>query len=221
MRRMLLLGVMVTISASIAAQDRAAQARSNTRSQLAELCKGKGIAYPPKRLFFRGLKQEKQLEIWASNGPTTKLIKLKTYSVLAASGDLGPKRKEGDSQVPEGVYHIDRFNPKSSFHLSLGLNYPNKSDRILGDPVRPGFDIFIHGNCVSIGCLAMGDEAIEEIYTLARSCKAKIPVLLLPSAKVPTSTALWRQLKAINDRFIKTKLFPRVTIDAKGNYLLK
>ncbi|HLO97745.1 MAG TPA: L,D-transpeptidase family protein, partial [Fimbriimonas sp.] len=199
----------------------AATAKLNTLATLKAMCKAKGITYPPKRIFLRGLKQEKLLEVWASNGPNSKLALLKKYEVLAASGTAGPKRKEGDLQVPEGVYYVDRFNPKSRFHLSLGLNYPNKSDLIHGDKERPGFDIFIHGSNVSIGCFAMGDPAIEEIYTLTRSCRARIPVLLLPQRKINATTELWRQLKAINQKFEATKIFPKVSIDAKGNYLLK
>lgn len=203
------------------AVDRATMAKLNTISAIRAMCKSKGITYPPKRLFMRAFKQEKQLEIWASNSPKSKLVLLKKYTVLAASGTLGPKRKEGDLQVPEGVYQVDRFNPASRFHLSLGLNYPNKSDLIHADKERPGFDIFIHGSNVSIGCLAMGDAIIEEIYTLARSCKAKIPVLLLPKRKIGDTTELWKQLKAINTKFESTKMFPKVTIDANGNYLMR
>lgn len=192
-----------------------------TEPSLMALFQSKKLNYPASRLFFRAFKEEKELEIWGSNGATSPLKLVKRYSVLAASGQPGPKRKEGDRQVPEGLYHIDRFNPKSRFHLSLGINYPNDSDRVFADRLRPGGDIFIHGSNKSIGCLAMGDPAIEEIYTMARACKLKIPVLILNARKVDESTILGQQLAAINRQFEKSKFLPNVNIDAEGNYLLK
>ena len=71
------------------------------------------------------------------------------------SGTMGPKRLQGDYQVPEGFYYINEFNPNSNYHLHLGLNYPNASDKILSDSLRPGGDIYIHGSCVSIGCIPL------------------------------------------------------------------
>src|SRR5690606_32704350 len=85
--------------------------------------------------------------------------------------------------VPEGIYHVDRFNPNSKFHLSLGLNYPNASDKVRSDKTAPGSDIFIHGSNVSIGCLAMGNDPIEEIYAIATKAKTsgnKIRVDIFP-----------------------------------------
>jgi hypothetical protein len=120
--------------------------------------------------------------------------------------------------VPEGVYFINRFNPKSQFHLSLGINYPNASDTVLADKQHPGGDIFIHGSKVSIGCLAMGDEAIEEIYTIAKDCANKVMVFILPQNKPAPNTELWKQLDSINQQFERTGFFPKVTVDSLGNY---
>jgi murein L,D-transpeptidase YafK len=103
-------------------------------------------------------KEEQTLEIWTEDTPAWVL--LQSYDICAASGVLGRKRKEGDLQVPEGLYHVNRFNPKSNFFLSLGINYPNDADRAVADPTSPGGDIFIHGGCQSVGCLAMTDESI-------------------------------------------------------------
>ena len=83
------------------------------------------------------------------------------------SGTTGPKRLQGDFQVPEGFYHINEFNPNSNYHLSMGLNYPNSSDRILSDSLRPGGEIYIHGSCVSVGCIPLNDDEIEELYLIA------------------------------------------------------
>src|SRR5690606_11025729 len=99
-----------------------------------------------------------------------KFTLVKTYPVCSSSGLPGPKRKKGDRQTPEGFYHIDRFNPQSAFHLSLGINYPNSSDKILGHS-DPGGDIFIHGSCVTIGCVPLTDDLIKEVYVLAVEAK--------------------------------------------------
>jgi hypothetical protein len=128
-----------------------------------------GIAYPPKHVTLIGLKQEKELQVYAA-GKDRQYRFIRSYPVLAASGSLGPKLQEGDFQVPEGIYRVEYLNPNSRFHLSLRLNYPNQFDRAKGrldGRTRLGSDIMIHGNAVSIGCLAMGDEAAEDLFILA------------------------------------------------------
>ena len=172
-------------------------------------------SYPPKTLFLRAFKRERELEVWAG---TRKLRLIKTYPILAASGVLGPKLQRGDRQVPEGWYHVDRFNPNSRFHLSLGLNYPNDADRIRSAGRDPGSDIFIHGSNVSIGCLAMGNPAIEEIYGVARDVKSRIQVLILPSRDIEQRTELDAQLKAIEAAFEAKHLLPKVRINRFGAY---
>ncbi len=171
--------------------------------------------YPPKTLFIRAFKQERELEIWAG---ARKLRLIKTYPILAASGVLGPKLQRGDRQVPEGWYHINRFNPRSRFHLSLGLNYPTDADLIRSAGRDPGDDIFIHGSNKSIGCLAMGDPAIEELYGLARDMKSRIQVLILPSREIKAKTILDSQLNLINAAFEAKHFLPKVRINAKGDY---
>ncbi len=104
--------------------------------------------------------------MWARHGDGRFRL-VASYPILAVSGGPGPKRREGDKQVPEGFYEIDRFNPKSLFHLSLGLNYPNAADRVLSDREHPGGDIFIHGSNVTVGCAPLGNDAIEELYLAA------------------------------------------------------
>jgi len=128
-----------------------------------------GIHWPPKKMVLIGLKDEKLLEVWVSqNGDTYHF--LKSYPILKASGKLGPKLKEGDCQVPEGLYKIESLNPNSRFHLSLRINYPNTFDRKMAareGRTDLGGDIMIHGSRVSIGCLAMGDPAAEDLFILA------------------------------------------------------
>jgi murein L,D-transpeptidase YafK len=127
------------------------------------------VAYPPERFVLAGFKEERELHLFAAE-PSKPLTFIRRYPVLAASGNLGPKLEAGDRQVPEGVYRIESLNPNSRYHLSLRLNYPNEADRRrarqdgrqdLGD------DIMIHGDAVSIGCLAMGDRVAEELFVLA------------------------------------------------------
>ncbi len=142
-----------------------------------------GLAYPPKRITLVGLKSEKVLEVWVA-GESNQPSLLKTYLILAASGVLGPKLRQGDQQVPEGLYRIESLNPNSRFHLSLRLDYPNEYDKAkakLDGRSNLGRDIMIHGNQVSIGCLAMGDEAAEDLFVLvAETGKENVTVILSP-----------------------------------------
>ena len=116
------------------------------------------VPFPPRQLLLRGFKKEKELEVWAAAKKSGPLTHIATYEICFMSGHEGPKRKQGDLQVPEGFYVVDVFNKGSDFFLSLGLNYPNDYDRRLK---RTGSAIMIHGACVSIGCLAMTDERIQ------------------------------------------------------------
>ena len=141
------------------------------------------VAYPPDRVVLVGLKQERALEVWCGDAPG-RLARVRTYPILGASGTLGPKLKQGDRQVPEGLYRIESLNPNSRYHLSLRVNYPNAFDRRMGAADgrrRLGGDIMIHGGRGSIGCLAMGDEASEELFVLAaESGTGNIRVILSP-----------------------------------------
>ena len=142
-----------------------------------------GIVYPPSELIFVGLKEEKRLEVYAKSG-TNNFKPIRNYLVRAASGVAGPKLKEGDRQVPEGIYQIESLNPNSSYHLSLRVNYPNAFDRAQAakeNRTNLGGDIMIYGKAVSIGCLAMGDEAAEDLFVLAADTGIKkITVILAP-----------------------------------------
>jgi murein L,D-transpeptidase YafK len=105
--------------------------------------------------------------------------------VLAASGRAGPKLRQGDKQVPEGIYRISYLNPNSAYHVSMRVNYPNRFDRRMAKKDRRqklGGDIMIHGKKSSAGCLAMGDEAAEELFVLAaQTGNRKVKVIIAPS----------------------------------------
>ncbi len=140
-----------------------------------------GLRWPARRLALLALKAERRFEVWgrADGG----WVPLKAYPILAASGGPGPKLREGDGQVPEGIYEVENLNPNSSFYLSIRVNYPNREDRKLAAAekrARLGGDIYIHGNAVSIGCIALGDAAIEEVFVMAALAKRPIPILIAP-----------------------------------------
>ena len=185
-------------------------------------------------VFIRAFKQEEILEIWAKSRTNTSFTKLIEYPFCANSGTLGPKRKEGDRQIPEGFYHVNVFNPKSNFHLSLGINYPNKADLKHADPQQPGSDIYIHGGCQTVGCIPLTNDKIKEVYLLAELAKQsgqeRIPVHIFPvkmtvknlekiSAKYPQHNAFWQELQVGYLYFENGNQLPKMDIDENGKYI--
>jgi hypothetical protein len=138
--------------------------------------------YPPTQITLLAFKQEKKLELWSQDAD--KWIYIRTYPILGASGSLGPKLQEGDNQVPEGIYQVIFLNPNSLFHLSMQINYPNEYDRTkaqLDNRTNLGGDIFIHGRSASIGCLAIGNESIEELFVLTAQMDCdNVKVIIAP-----------------------------------------
>ncbi|MGI8435677.1 MAG: L,D-transpeptidase family protein [Chthoniobacterales bacterium] len=127
------------------------------------------VSYPPPQLTLVGFKKARRLEVYASDGNGGPHF-ICAYPVLAASGKLGPKLRQGDRQVPEGIYGLRELNPNSRFHLSLWVDYPNQFERARGEAdgrKNLGGEIMIHGAAVSKGCLAMGDAAAEDLFVLA------------------------------------------------------
>ncbi|WP_417513071.1 L,D-transpeptidase family protein [Minwuia sp.] len=153
------------------------------RRRLRGLFARHGAVYPPASVTLIGLKQEKRLELWVP-GRDGQPVLIASDPILAASGGPGPKLKEGDRQVPEGLYRITYLNPNSRFHLSLRVNYPNAADRARADAEGredPGGDIMIHGEGGSIGCLSMSDAVAEDLFVLAADTGiANIRVILSP-----------------------------------------
>ena len=143
-----------------------------------------GVAYPPAELILVGLKHEKRLEVYARSDPRATYRLICSYPVLAAGGELGPKLREGDRQVPEGIYRIESLNPNSLYHLSLRIDYPSAADREQAKRdgrTGVGGDIMIHGRSASVGCLAMGDPASEELFVMAAETGLdRIRVILSP-----------------------------------------
>jgi murein L,D-transpeptidase YafK len=160
-------------------------AYEDKEESMLKLLENQGIERSTLSVYLRAFKSEKEIELWGRDEASRSFKLIRTYEVCAISGKIGPKRKQGDLQIPEGFYHIDRFNPYSNYYLSLGINYPNNSDRILGTYSNLGGDIFIHGNCVTIGCLPITDEQIKELYIFCVEARSndqeKIPVTIFPS----------------------------------------
>lgn len=159
----------------------------------------KKLTWPANYLYIRSFKYDSKMEVWVKNELKEPFKLFKTYKVCALAGTLGPKRLEGDYQVPEGFYYINEFNPKSQYYLSLGINYPNVSDKILSDSLRPGSAIYIHGSCVTVGCIPITDQQIDELYILAAHAKNQgqdyIPVHIFPvNYNVPKSVSYLNNL---------------------------
>jgi murein L,D-transpeptidase YafK len=198
----------------------------------------KGLKWPARFVYIRSFKYDSQLEVWIKNTREEKYKLFKSYKICALAGTLGPKRMAGDYQVPEGFYYINEFNAKSLYHLSLGLNYPNESDRMLGDTYQPGGEIYIHGSCVTIGCIPLTDSQIEEVYILAAYAKDQgedfIPVHIFPvNFNNPRSvgylnkfllnfseyTSFVKSMRNAFYYFEKYKDVPFVLINSKGEYI--
>ncbi len=215
---------------------RVRDAKENADPKLRATFESKGLNYPPRRMFMRVFKSENTLELWAINDKTGKYVWVKNYDVCAMSGILGPKRRQGDKQVPEGFYHISAFNPDSKYHLSMKVNYPNKADRALSPFDSLGGDIFIHGQCKSIGCISVKTDYIKEVFWLTTQVKnrgqRKIPVHILPTRlsnlkhnilkqvyrNDPDMLDFWANLKQGYDYFERQKIPPNVRISSKGKY---
>lgn len=199
----------------------------------------KHLSWPPASLYIRSFKYDRQLEVWVADSVNSKYKLFKTYKVCMQSGTMGPKRMEGDYQVPEGFYYINEFNPNSNYHLSLGLNYPNVSDKILSDSTRPGSAIYIHGSCVSVGCIPIDDMPIEELYVIGNAVKSQgqefIPVHIFPVRYNVKESMNYltdnirdneylkqfnKSIKPAYDYFELQKDLPVITVNQKGDYVI-
>jgi len=216
---------------------RVADALSRKTDTLKKQFAAAGLQWPAHQVYLRSFKYDSQLEVWVRNNNDEPFKLFKTYNVCALAGTMGPKRFAGDYQVPEGFYYINTFKPNSLYHMSLGLNYPNASDKIISTGTDPGGDIFIHGSCVTVGCIPIQDYQIEEVYILAMSAKSSgqdfIPVHIFPIRfNNPKSVAYFdkttkdepeiqqfeTKLKEVYDYFEKEKKLPIISINPKGDY---
>jgi murein L,D-transpeptidase YafK len=195
------------------------------------------LPYPPKAILFRAFKKEGLVELWASAFDGGPYSLVHTYSICMTSGSLGPKRRYGDGQVPEGFYELDQFNPASNFFLSLHISYPNASDRILGSHQNPGGNIYFHGDCASIGCIPITDDGIKEVYWVCvlacSSGQRHIPLCIFPARLTdsgfrelanryrsrPDLVAFWANIKEGFDYFERNHRPPAISVRRDGRYV--
>lgn len=218
---------------------RPGEAMQRKMDTLQKQFEAKKLQWPAKYMYIRSFKYDSQLEVWVKNEINAPFQLFKAYKVCALAGTLGPKRMEGDYQVPEGFYYINEFNPKSNYYLSLGINYPNASDKILSDSLRPGSAIYIHGSCVTVGCIPITDQQIDELYILAAHAKDQgqdfIPVHIFPvrfdkeksvsyleglTKDDPVLKKFAERMEDAFDYFEKYKQLPVVMVGEKGEYII-
>jgi murein L,D-transpeptidase YafK len=218
---------------------RPSEAFKRKEDTLQKQFEAKKLVWPANYIYIRSFKYDSQMEVWVKDKISDPFKLFKTYKVCVLAGTLGPKRMEGDYQVPEGFYYINEFNPNSSYYLSLGINYPNASDRLLSDSLRPGSDIYIHGSCVTVGCIPITDQQIDELYILAAHAKDHgqdfIPVHIFPIRYTVKKSAAYldnltkddASLRKFSDRleqaydyFDKYHQLPVILIGDSGQYIV-
>lgn len=201
-----------------------------TRSKLQQELPILGLAAGD-AVLLRTFKKESQLELWVQPAGTSQFVLFRTYPICFYSGDLGPKLRQGDKTTPEGFYNIATkdLHPESRFHLALDIGFPNAYDRDLG---RTGSLIRIHGACDAVGCFAMGNDQMEEIYYLVeqalRNGQQSVPVHAFPfRLSLQNLSAyqdhkwygFWVQLKAGYDAFNNSKMLPVIEV-SDGRYVV-
>ena len=218
---------------------RVRKAYAEKEESVKQLLEATSINIEGLRIYIRIFKHSKELELWGKNKNDKTFKILKTYDVCRTCGKLGPKRQQGDMQIPEGFYHVDAFNPASNFYLSMRVNYPNKSDKILGVKGNLGGNICIHGACVTIGCVPITDDKIKELYLFCIEAKnsgqSKIPVTIFPARLSDKNfqtlktkygsdkgkVNLWSDLKVAYDLFKKTNQLPTIEFLANGRHSIQ
>src|ERR1035437_6308355 len=188
------------------------------------------------RIYLRAFKNEKKIELWAKNSSDTAFMLIKEFAICELSGDDGPKRRSHDLQVPEGFYHISKLNPYSRYYLSMQINYPNSSDSVRGVRRHLGNEIFIHGACLSSGCMPITNDKIKELFVYCieayNSGQEEIGMTIFPAKlndakylslqseyrKSKDKISLWADLKKSYDLFEKRKVQPSVRFLPDGTH---
>ena len=204
---------------------RAQSAEARTRAALERDLSVVGLRFGAP-VFMRIFKQERALELWVE-AADARFVLFRSYPICAYSGAPGPKLRQGDNQAPEGFYQVGaaQLNPHSRYHLALNLGYPNAYDRA---HARTGDFLMVHGDCVSIGCYAMGDAAIEEIYTLAAAALAggqrafdvhafpfRPDAATLDAQRASPWHAFWNELEPAWAAFERSHKPPRIRVVGK------
>ncbi len=245
MRLLLLLLPIFSLCSGMTSDDFREKQMKNTRVREAYAAKEKvvikslaahSISRDSLRLYLRAFKTEKTVELWAKNSCDSAYSLIKEFAICDLSGDVGAKRRSRDQQVPEGFYHIAGLNPFSRFYLSMKVNYPNASDSIRGVRRHLGNNIFIHGSCISSGCLAMTDDRIRELFVYCveayNAGQEEIGLTIFPArlkdetyanlltwyARYKDDVKLWGDLKKSYDLFDRTKTPPTVKFLPDGGH---
>jgi len=218
------------------AYTRIREAYAEKEKTVLKILSGHSISRDSLRIYLRAFKSEKTMELWAKNRSDSAFTLIKKFPICELSGSLGPKRRVRDLQVPEGFYHISDLNPYSRYYLSMQINYPNASDSIRGVRGHLGGLIFIHGECVSSGCLAITNDRIKELFVYCieayNSGQEKIEVTIYPAylddnsynglisrhSKSKDKISLWADLKKSYDQFNRTKVPPNVKFLPDGTH---
>lgn len=215
---------------------RVREAYSSKEKTVAKALAERSISRDSLRIYLRAFKTEKKIELWGKNICDSVYALIKEIPICEISGDIGPKRRSYDLQVPEGFYRISELNPYSKYYLSMRINYPNKSDSIRGVRGHLGNLIYIHGGCESSGCIAIADEKIKELFIYCieayNSGQKEINITIFPAQLNDTNYArltkgnsknkdkisLWTDLKKSYDQFNLKKVPPIVKYNADGTH---
>lgn len=218
---LLLLGFCCVSSPQAAEPERLTEVSRRVMPRLSQEVEAAGLRVGAP-IFLRIFKLPGVLELWLEHQGRFRLFR--SYPICAASGYLGPKLREGDWQSPEGLYRVgpSQMNPTSAYHLSFDLGFPNEYDQA---HLRSGSALMVHGNCASVGCYAMTDSRMEEIYLLAQAAlnggqdRFAVHIFPFPLSEdnlrfygVSPWASFWRALKPAHDHFIATGTVPSVTV---------
>lgn len=215
---------------------RVREAFANKEKAVTKTLADHGISRDSLQIYLRAFKTEKKVEVWAKNTCDSAFTLVKEFPICEISGEIGPKRRLYDLQVPEGFYHINELNPYSKYYLSMKINYPNASDSIRGVKGRLGNLIYIHGGCESSGCISIADDKIKELFVYCieayNAGQKEINIAIYPArlddktyarlttgySKNKDKISLWADLKKSYDLFNQTKLTPKVRFLPDGTH---
>jgi murein L,D-transpeptidase YafK len=196
----------------------------------------KGINPHNFEIYLRAFKFEKTFEIWVRDLSHDTFTHYQTIPFCSTSGEIGPKRKQGDGQIPEGLYQIAHFNPLSEYFLSMRVNYPNEADMFWADKTHPGGDIYIHGGCETIGCIPITDKEMGQLYVISIMSRNNnnndFPIHIFPSKmSSPIMKYLlnkkdinedyknvWKGIQPVYSYFQKYKKIPYHYVNEQGLY---
>ncbi len=215
---------------------RVREAYTNKEKAVTKTLTEHGISRDSLQIYLRAFKTEKKVEVWAKNICDSVFCLVKEFPICEISGEIGPKRRSHDLQVPEGFYRINELNPYSKYYLSMRINYPNASDSIRGVKGRLGNLIYIHGGCESSGCISIADDKIKELFVYCieayNAGQKEINIAIYPArledktyarlttgySKNKDKISLWADLKKSYDLFNRKKVPPTIKFLPDGTH---